>query len=515
MIRILLLVTLGFLMAQSKAYGQSNRVLNAYTSDLLQQSIELAEKAWDAQTMLLRRPLGSDAGHAQIYMVRESSWYALGLLERDAPGDRQRAVGIIDAVLKQQYTTPGVRWYGTFRRSPEEPMPSTSAKMWSGYDPNWREFIGTTFAVILIEFPGRVPNQLAQRMETAIECAIQGEIDEKRLRPTYSNIALMYGFLWDYAAVHGHRAPWRQAADQWCEQVYRRYKQYGAFDEYNSPTYYGVDLYGLALWRSYGSTQSMHTKGQEMEAGLWRSIATFYSPALRNLSGPFDRTYGMDMQSYVSLLGVWLSTVQAPGQAPLPAIALDTDHVADFWFIPHIAILGARIPDDAMRKLEQLSGEHLQRSQITEKRTATAWIGKDLIYGGEITQKTKATEPENQFSPATIQWRTPSGKIGWMRVVESPAIDAVADKEGLSIAANGALRIRLFAAGLRAEDIRASSWELPGLRVKVKCDAKSFKTEPAGAALDLVYEGMTAMRLKIEKVAISANASPQVAVITQ
>jgi hypothetical protein len=49
----------------------------------------------------------------------------------------------------------------------------------------------------------------------------------------------------------------------------------------------------------------------------------------------------------------------------------------------------------------------------------------------------------------------------------------------------------------------------------VKCDAKSFKTEPAGAALDLVYEGMTAMRLKIEKVAISANASPQVAVITQ
>jgi hypothetical protein len=102
-----------------------------------------------------------------------------------------------------------------------------------------------------------------------------------------------------------------------------------------------------------------------------------------------------------------------------------------------------------------------------------------------------------------------------MRVVESPAIDAVADKEGLSIAANGALRIRLFAAGLRAEDIRASSWELPGLRVKVKCDAKSFKTEPAGAALDLVYEGMTAMRLKIEKVAISANASPQVAVITQ
>ena len=87
-------------------------------------------------------------------MVRESSWYALGLLLRDAPGDRQRAAEILDAVLKQQYVTPGVQWYGTYRRTPEEPDPTGNPVMWRGYDPNWRLFIGTTFAMILIEYPG-------------------------------------------------------------------------------------------------------------------------------------------------------------------------------------------------------------------------------------------------------------------------------------------------------------------------------------------------------------------------
>ena len=57
-------------------------------------------------------------------MVRESSWYALGLLLRDQPGDRQRAAEILDAVLKEQYVKPGVRWYGTYQRTPEEPDPT-------------------------------------------------------------------------------------------------------------------------------------------------------------------------------------------------------------------------------------------------------------------------------------------------------------------------------------------------------------------------------------------------------
>ncbi len=110
--------------------------------------------------------------------------------------------------------------------------------------------------------------------------------------------------------------------------VYTLFKKYDSFFEYNSPTYYGVDLYGLALWRDYGSTQRMQTIGSEMEATIWKDIAAFYNPLLRNVSGPYDRSYGMDMESYVSVVGVWMRTVLDAKNAPLPPIAATTDHVA-------------------------------------------------------------------------------------------------------------------------------------------------------------------------------------------
>ena len=44
----------------------------------------------------------------------------------------------------------------------------------------------------------------------------------------------------------------------------------------------------------------MRSMGADMEASLWNDIADFYQPSLRNISGPYDRSYGMDMESYVA-----------------------------------------------------------------------------------------------------------------------------------------------------------------------------------------------------------------------
>jgi hypothetical protein len=166
-------------------------------------------------------------------------------------------------------------------------------------------------------------------MYEAIDRAIDGEMKEERLVPSYSNIALMYGFLWDFAGVHDKREDWQKQAGAWTESVYTLFKRYDAFFEYNSPTYYGVDLYGLALWRDYGSTMRIQTSGSEMEAIIWKDIASFYNQLLRNISGFYDRSYGMDMESYVSVVGVWMRTALDAKRAPLPAIAASTDHVAD------------------------------------------------------------------------------------------------------------------------------------------------------------------------------------------
>jgi hypothetical protein len=492
-------------MVQSQASVTPRRVdpaaMDNNTRELFQESMYWDAHFWDENAKLVKSPYSSaDAAHTGQYMVRESSWYALGLLLRDAPGDRKRAAEVLDAVLKEQYIQPGVRWYGTYKRTPEEPDPTAKTLMWRGYDPNWRVFIGTTFAMILIEYPDRISPELSQRLYTAIDHSIEGEISEGRLLPTYTNIALMYGFLWDFAAAHDKRADWQKQSADWTEKVYRIFQQHNAFSEYNSPTYCGVDLYGLALWRDYGSTKRIRTIGSEMESTLWRELTNYYQPNLRNISGPYDRAYGMDMEQYVSVVGVWMRTALDAPHAPLPTLKATTDHLPDLWFAPHLAILGTQIPQDALARMKSFEGKHLIRKQIDDQRVATAWIGKDVVFGGEATSKTKDSGTTTQFHPATAQWRTPSGEIGWMLLVQSPMVDASADEHGLTISATGTIRLRIHAKDLVQKNVGKTEWSLPGLQVEVTSDAKGFSIEKATDAIDLVYSGMNQMRLEIKTV---------------
>jgi len=488
--------------AEARQHHVSPTTMNANTRELFNESMAMNAEFYDDSVKLVKSPgsIRAESARSGYHLVRESSWYALGLLVRDEPGDRKRAAEILDAVLKQQYLTPGTPWYGTFRRAPEEPDPGPNAVMWRQFDPNWRVFIGTTFEIILIEYPDRVSEDLSKRMYSAIDHGIEGEIAEKRLLPSYSNISLMYGALWDFAAAHDGRTDWKQQSKDWTEETYKLYKQYGAFSEYNSPTYCGVDLYGLALWRNYGSSERIRSIGNEMEAGLWNDLANLYQPDLRNISGPYDRSYGMDMENYVSVVGVWMRTALDAAHAPLAPITPTTDHLADIWFASHLAVLGTHIPAEAMKKMTTFEGEHLVNRKITDQRSATAWIGKHVIFGGEATSKTKDAGPGSQFHPATIQWRTPSGEIGWVQLFETPMIDATADPHGITISTTGTIRIRVHAKGMDPSKITQSAWDLPGLKVSVTSDSKAFSKSASGQNLEITYEGITGTRWDITPV---------------
>jgi hypothetical protein len=478
--------------------------LSKNSREIFATSMTWGDQYWDAQTKLIQAPAFTSPTSAQPallphFLVRESSWYALGLLLRDKPGDRDRAAQILRVVLKEQYNEPGKPWDGTFRRTPEEPEPGSDAVMWRSYDPNWREFIGTTFSIILNEYAERIPTDVAHDMMAAINHAVDGEIKQGRLLPSYTNIALMYGYLWNYAAVRGNRPDWVAPSVQWQESVYKLFKQYDAFYEYNSPTYAGVDLYALALWRDYGSTPRMRTIGSEMEASLWSAIADFYNANLRNISGPYDRAYGMDMQSYVSVVGLWLRTVLDKDHAPLPKFDPPVDHVDDLWFAPLIVVLDTEIPPAAMKSFHSLQGEHTVHRQITDQRIATAWIGKTVIYGGEITGKTKDVDAHSQFHPVTMQWQTPSGKIGWVQLTQSPPIDASADEKEIVISAAGDVGFRISAPGTTSSDVRLDQWIFPGLTVHVSTDSKDFTVQQHGQFIELKYARMTKMRLAINR----------------
>src|SRR5262245_52800934 len=101
--------------------------LNAHARDLLMASVGWMDGFWDEAAGLLRRTdPNADRPPAPArgdHMVRESVWYAAGLLLRDGPGDRERAFRAIETVLDNQWNAPEQPYHGTFRRTPDEPDP--------------------------------------------------------------------------------------------------------------------------------------------------------------------------------------------------------------------------------------------------------------------------------------------------------------------------------------------------------------------------------------------------------
>jgi hypothetical protein len=477
--------------------------LPARSQQVFADSMALFDASYDPVAHLVLHPQDGGTHVHGKYMVRESSWYALGLLTRDRlahrPQDVARALEVIKAVLPEQYLDSQTKWYGTFKRTPEEPGPRTGSIAFTAYDPNWRHFIGTTFEMMLIEYSDKLPAELQTRMYRAIDAAVAGEMHDGRLLPSYTNIALMYGALWDFAATHDHNADWSRQSAAWVRTVYGLYRQYDTVSEYNAPTYFGVDIYGLALWREYGSNETMRGYGRAMESGLWLDIANYYQPQLRNVTGPYDRAYGMDMSAYVTPTGVWLRTVMDANAAPLPEHAtLHTFQVADMWFAPHIVMLGTRIPAAALAKFRSFSGPHRVNRRIDAKRVATAWVGQTAIWGGEFTGLTKDTGGATQFHPVDVQWKLPSGQIGWTQLTRSPNLDATADAKGITIATSGDVSFRVFC-GQDTGDIEQGSWRLPGMKVDVKGDATSFtQTRSADGFVDMTYRNVHALRMEIQ-----------------
>ena len=460
--------------------------LDANARDLFLAAMRWADNLWDDATGLLW-----NSGDAKLttphHSIRGTAWYALGLLMRHAANDRARAIHAIERVLDYQFDAPTKIFHGTFFRAPEEPYPPEHAVIWHDYDPNWREFIITTFALILLEYTDQLPASVVQRLDTAIHKAIDGAL-ARGLSASYTNIALMHAFMLCFAGKRFDHPAWYAEGERMGREVYRLFKQHEAFAEYNSPTYYGVDFYALALWRSFPARVPLLAQlGAEMEATLWRDVAQFYHADLRNLVGPYDRSYGMDMQRYVAVIGIWMRLATNKSIAPFPDTDHPFDHAHDIGFVPLIAFLGVQVPGDALEHFVAFRGERQVERVIsdTPRRVATAWLGKDRMIGGEITSHT--APPSNQLHPGTIHWRANQNQVGWVRVLYLEPVDARASENRLDLSTTSEIAFLVDAPGAHIENIARDGWRLPQLTVRVETNAREFKIEPRENYFEIRY----------------------------
>lgn len=509
--------------------------LNEHARSLAEDTLELMDRAYDPAMGLLWKDAGDPkaADTGPRHDVRSSAYYAAGLLVRQGPGDLDRACAVLGRVIDNQYDAPGELFHGTFKRSPQDLLPVPSPRPWKSldpgflrdlaqkaavmdprqrqallaseqgallpwgrYDPNWREFIGCTFAFLLAEFEAILPPEVVARIDRSAQVAVEASIERRRhpVVPMQTNIELMHGFIADFFGSRFHRPGWQTHAEHEAEAVSKAFRRYGTFSEYNSPTYYGIDLWALGFWRRYSPSETIRRLGHELETGLWEDIASLYHPELRNLCGPFTRSYGMDMQDYVTPTGLylWLELGRAaplpdPGR-PRPDQDLPYPQIWDYFYGPMVAVMGTALPPKVRSLLTRPLEPRTIRKTFVEDGavcTATAFLAEGMMWGG--LKGSRSTS--GQLHPATIAWKDEEGRSFslrvsrrlpgefWNNALAGVIFRAEVSKDRLEIGVdlNRTEPVEVFfeirGEGLDPSQISAAGWRLPGLPLSVSTDA--------------------------------------------
>lgn len=225
------------------------------------------------------------------------------------------------------------------------------------------------------------------------------------------------------------------AGEMYAEEVLELFNINNTLSEFNSPTYAGITIYALTLWAKYMPKDSvMGREGARVLGEVWDLLALMYNANLRNLAGPWDRTYGYDMNKYVGILSVYLWSILGEDAAfgGYKESPFYRAHADDMEIAPMLAILApfhnSLISNSTIEKLASFSGEKLiSRKSYSppydlEPRNITTWVSPNLTIGGESFNQRNlggAREDRSAWNPAVIQWKRNDSSVGWFNVYPS------------------------------------------------------------------------------------------------
>ena len=350
----------------------------------------LHDELWDPERGMDRYAPGVvpgvDISSLHLHAVRETANGAFLDLQ---DGNVERAVTALRSVLELQYPMSDRPWSGTFPTSAEQPdPPGDEAIEWVHYDPNWRQFLGMTLALCVIVHGPSLPADVTAGIAAALERCVAGEPDD-RIPRWYTNPNLMHAWLQGHVAATTGNAELRAAAHNRLAVPMERLLRYGDLDEYNSPTYDGIDLLAIGLWALHPPTTGFADAASTMLPPIGDRISALYHPRFGTACGPYIRAYGLAPTEYVSLSGLLYSVCDEPADQVLPSpITADTVHVHDLYFLPllqHVApVLRPHLrftPVDDERR-------HVQRFR---EPVAESLLRPDLAVGWDTGRRHEAS----------------------------------------------------------------------------------------------------------------------------
>lgn len=310
----------------------------------------------------------------------------------------------------------------------------TLYQIFNSWDPNWRGFIGTNLIVIYEEFGHLISEDVqllileSMRNNTIGDSYRVGGVDDDVLYPSYSNPALMRAIATGWTGRLLNDSNMTAAGELYARQILDLFDRNDTLSEFNSPTYAGVSLYALTMWAKYMPESSlMGQNGGRMIEAVWETIGNMYNANLRNIAGPWDRTYGFDMNQYVAILNVYIWSLIGKSKAPGISQTWSMAHADDFEYAALISVLApfhdALVPESVIQKLLSFPGEHMYETTVFSPphdlapRNVTAWLSDNVTIGAESYDEDTLGGPRQdslQWSPAVIQWARNDGSIGYI-----------------------------------------------------------------------------------------------------
>lgn len=412
--------------------------LSGEAKAMMEDSMTWMDKYYDPKVKQLY-DLESKA--AMNHETLTSAWYAVGLLARNGNSgkDVSEAGSIINYIIDDQHKNPADLWYGDYTREPEEPNVGTTvypAKPYGSWDPNWRGFIGLSFITMYEDFGHLLSKQIKDSMlESLYNCSVgdsyrEGGVNGDNLYPAYSNPAIMRAIGTGWTGRHTGDANMTKAGEDYAKKIIKLWDMHKTLSEFNSATYTGISIFGLTLWSKYSPKDSiMAQRGPDMLRGVWNTTAQLWHPEMRNLAGPWDRSYSFDMTIHLGHLSLFLAPIIGRKEAGLHQHPEIMSHARDWAWAPLIAVHSefhnSLLSNELKDSLKTFSKERSWKGQAyyppydLESRNITVWMGKKLMIGAQSYRTQSKNGPSNnngQFHPAVAQWAYGDGRIGWLSV---------------------------------------------------------------------------------------------------
>ncbi|KAF3396507.1 hypothetical protein F1880_007338 [Penicillium rolfsii] len=413
--------------------------LTQQSQQLLDQSMSLMDDIYDADASYLNYfyyPLAAGA-----HETRSTVWYSVGLLQRNQGTDRDEAIKILKNVIGGQEKNESVLWYGDYTVYPEQPTvgsPAYDPVIYNSWDPNWRGFIGTALILIYEEFGNLLPADVKHLVieslynNTIGDSYRVGGVDNDNLYPAYSNAWLMRTVATSWMGHYLKDANMTSAGDADAQEFLDLFDRNHTLSEFNGPTYAGVSLYALTIAAKYLShtTAVIGQHAERVIQDIWGYESQLWNPNMRNFAGPWDRSYGYDMNKYVAIMSIWIWSLVGKEQVwQTKAPIWSMTHADDFEIAPLIAVLSKfhkkLVPDAALKRLTSFSGEHTYHGHTYappadyEPRNITTWVSSNLTIGTDSFNQSNVggySKDSSSFSPSVVQWIRPGGSIGYFNL---------------------------------------------------------------------------------------------------